>query len=101
MQARAEGEGDFLRLQFTPGGRDDVEQYLEALRRKLRRELLEAVAADREKPAHGIGDLHAERPLGDLGRERADAGALLVKAVGAAALDIAAPDHEFRLAALQ
>ncbi len=39
--------------------------------------------------------------LGDFGRERADAGAALVETVGAAALDIAAADHEFRRAALQ
>src|SRR6185295_16225351 len=81
--------------------RNDVEQDLEALRRKLRRELLETVAANRKEAAHGIGDFYAERPLGDLGRKRADAGALLVKTVGAAALDIAAADHELGLAALQ
>src|SRR5438094_7524562 len=66
-----------------------------------RRELLKPMAADREEAAHGVGDFEAEKALGDLGGKGADAGALLVKAVGAAALDVAAADHEFRLAALQ
>ena len=101
MQARAEGVGNFDRAQLAARGRDDVEQDLEALRGKLRRQLLEAVAADHEEAAHGIGDLDAEHALGDFGRQRTGAGALLVETVGAAALDIAAADHEFGLAALQ
>ena len=101
MQPRAESEGHFHGAQFAPGGGDDVEQDLEALRRKLRRELLEAVAADRKETAHGIGNLDAQRPLGDAGSKGADAGALLVETLGAAALDVAATDHELGLAALQ
>ena len=43
----------------------------------------------------------AQHALGDLGGERAGAGALLVEAVGAAAFDVTAADHELGLAALQ
>src|SRR4029078_4632922 len=99
--ARAEGEGDLDRAQLSLRGRDDVEQDLEALSGQLRRQLLEAVAADHEEAAHGIGDFDAQHPFGDFGSERADTGAALVETVGAAALDIPAADHEFRLAAVQ
>ena len=101
MLARAEGEGNFDGPQLALRGGHDIEQDLEALGGELRRQLLEAVAADHEEAAHGIGDLDLQHAPGDFGCQRADAGALLVEAVGAAALDIAAADHEFRLTALQ
>ncbi len=101
MLARAEGEGNLDRAQFAARGGDDVEQDLEALGGELRRQLLEAVAADHEEAAHGILDLDPEHALGHFGRQLTGAGALLVETFGAAALDIAAADHEFGLAALQ
>ncbi len=101
MQPRAEAVGNFLHPQRAARGGDDIEQYLEPLRRELRRQLLEAIAADHEEAAHRIGDLHPQHPLGNFGGERAGAGALLVEAVGAAALDIAAADHEIGRAGLQ
>src|SRR5215467_8268414 len=97
MQPRAEREGNLDRLQVALRGRDDVEQDLEALRRELRRDLLELVAPDHEEAAHGIGDRDAEHAPGNPGRERTEASALPVKTAGAAALDIAAADHEFGL----
>ena len=99
--ARAEGEGNFLDPQFAARGGDDIEQDLEALGGELRRQLLEAIAADHEEAAHGIGDLDPQHALGDFGGELAGACPLLVKTVGAAAFDIAAADHEIELAALQ
>ena len=63
--------------------------------------MLEAVAADHEEAAHGILDLDPEHALGDFGRQLTGAGALLVETVGAAALDIAAADHEVEFATLQ
>ena len=54
-----------------------------------------------KKPLMGSAISTLQHALGDFGRERADAGAPLVETVGAAALDIAAADHEFGLAALQ
>ena len=101
MQPRAEGVGNFLDAQLAARGGDDIEQDLEALRRELRRQLLEAIAADHEEAAHGIGDLDPQHALGHFGGERAGAGALPVEAVGAAAFDVAAADHEIGLAALQ
>ena len=101
MLARAEGEGNFDRPQLALRRGHDIEQDLEALGGELRRQLLEAVAADHEEAAHGIGDLDLQHAPGNLGCQRACTGALLVEAVGAAALDIAAADHEFRLTALQ
>src|SRR5690349_18647116 len=56
MLPRAEGVGNLHRAQLAVCGGDDVEQDLEALRREVWRQLLEAVAADREEAAHGIGD---------------------------------------------
>ena len=54
-----------------------------------------------KKPLMGSAISTFSTRLGDFGGKRADAGALLVETVGAAAFDIAAADHEFRLAALQ
>ena len=68
---------------------------------ELRRQLLEAIAAEHEEAAHGVVDLDPEHPPRDLGGERAGAGALLVKTVGAAAFDVAAADHEFGRSALE
>ena len=62
---------------------------------------LEAVGADHEEAAHGIGDGNAEHAPGDGGRKGAGARPALVETVGAAALDIAAADHELGLPALQ
>ncbi len=59
--------------QVTARGCNHVEQKFEALGRKLRRELFEAVATNHEKPAHGIGNLDPQQPLGDRGRELAEA----------------------------
>src|SRR5205823_8961124 len=87
--------------QLATSGGDDVEQYLEALRRKLRRQLFEPVTADHEEAAHGIGDFDAEHALCNLGGKHAGAGALLVKAVGAAALNVTAANYQFRLPALR
>ena len=101
MQPRTETVGNFDRAQLSPSGRDYIEQDLEALRRELRRQLLEAIAADHEEAAHGIGNADAEHALGEFGRERAGAGALLVETVGAAALDVTAADHKLSLPALQ
>ena len=101
VQPRAEGVGDFLDAQFAARGGDDIEQDLETLGGKLRRQLLEAIPADHEEAAHGIGDLDPQHAFGDLGRKRAGPCPLPVKAVGAAALDIAAADHEVELATLQ
>ena len=86
--------GNFLDPQIAARGGDDIEQDLEALGRELRRQLLEAIAADHEEAAHGIGDLDPQRAPGDFGGERAGAGALPVETVGTAALDVAAADHE-------
>ena len=101
MQPRAEGVGNFLDAKIAARGGDDIEQDLETLGRELRRQLLELVPADHEEAAHGIGDLDPQHAFCDFGGERAGAGALLVKTVGAAAFDIAAADHEIGLAALQ
>ena len=101
VQPRAERVRDFLGAERALGGRHHVEQDLEALRRQLRRKFFEAIAADHEEAAHGIGDLDPQRPLGDLGRERAGARPLAIETVRAAAFDIAAADHEIELAALQ
>ena len=101
MESRAERIGHLDGLQLATGGRDDVEQDLEALRRKRRRELLKAVAADHEKAAHGIGDLDAQHALCHFRRKGAGAGPVLIETIGAAALDIAAADHELGGAALQ
>ena len=54
-----------------------------------------------KKPLMGSAISTFSSAPGDLGCQRAGTGALLVETVGAAALDIAAADHEFRLAALQ
>ncbi|GCC47364.1 hypothetical protein chiPu_0031656, partial [Chiloscyllium punctatum] len=94
MLAGAESVGNLDGAQLALRRRDDVEQDLEALGRELRRELLEAVPADHEEAAHGIGDLDLQRAARDLGGEGAGAGALLVEAVGLVALDVAAADHE-------
>src|SRR5438105_14755597 len=101
MQPRAETVGNFDRAQLAASGRNDIEQDLEALRRELRRQLLEAIAADHEEAAHGIGNADAEHAPGDLGRERAGAGALFVETLRAAPLDISAADHKLSLPALQ
>ncbi len=101
MLASTELVGNLDGTQLALRGRHHVEQDLEALGRELRRELLETVAADHEKAAHGIGDLDLQRAARDLGGERTGAGTLLVEAVGLVALDIAAADHEVGLAALQ
>ena len=101
MQPRAEGKRNFLDPQFAARGGDDIEQDLEALRGELRRQLFEAIAADHEEAAHGIGDLDAQHALCHLGGELTGAGALLVETVGAAALDIAAADHEIGPAGLE
>ena len=78
-----------------------VEQDLEALRGKLGRQRLEAVAADHEEAAHRIGDADLQQALGDSGRQQAEAGALLVETIRAAALDITAADGEFGLSVPQ
>ncbi len=101
MQPRAEGIGNFLDVKIASGGCDNIQQDLETLRRELRRQLLEAVPPDHEEAAHGIGDLDPQHALGDFGGQRTCPGPLLVKAVGAAAFDIAAADHEIGLATLQ
>ena len=82
-------------------GGDDVEQDLEALRGKLRSQLLEAIPADHKEAAHGIGDADAQQALGDPGCKGAGAGPLLVETIRVAALDIAAADREFCLPVLQ
>lgn len=101
MLARTESVGNFDGAQLALRGRDDVEQDLEALGREFGRQLLEAIAANHEEAAHGIGDLDLQRPPGDLGCKLTGPCPLLVETVGATALDIAAADHEFRLAAPQ
>lgn len=101
MQPRSERVGNFDHAQLAVRGRDDIEQDLEALHRQFRRKLLEAVAADHEEAAHRIGDLDAQQPLRQRGGEFAGATTLAIEAVGIAAVDIAAADHELRLAPLQ
>ena len=101
MLARTESKGNFDGAQLALRGRNEIEQDLEALDRELRRQFLEAVAADHEEAAHGIGDLDLEGASGDLSCKLTGPCPLLVETVGAAALDIAAADHEFRLAAPQ
>lgn len=71
------------------------------MHRQLRRDLLEAIAADHEESAHRIGDLDAQQPLGNHGGEFAEPATLPIEAVRAAAFDIAAADHQFGLPALQ
>ena len=61
----------------------------------------EALAADHEEAAHGIGDLDPQHTLGYFGRKRTRAGPLTVETVRTAALDVAAADHEIEFAALQ
>src|ERR1700687_3861459 len=100
MQPRAESVGNFPDAQIVARGGDDIEQDLEALRGELRRQLLEAIAANHEEAAHGIGDLDPQYASCDLGGELTGAGALLVKPVGAAAFDVAAADHEVGFARL-
>ena len=101
MQPRAESEGNFLDPQRATRGGDDVEQDLESLRGELRRELLEAIAADHEEAAHRIGDSDPQHALCHFGGKRTGAGALPVETVGAAALDIAAADHKVEVTGLQ
>ena len=71
------------------------------MRGQLRSQRFEAVAADHEEAAHGIGDLDPQHALGDLSGERTGTGALAVEAVGAAAFDVAAADHDIGLATLE
>ena len=101
VQPRAERVGDFLDAKRAVGGCHHIEQDLESLRRQLRREFLEALAADHEEAAHGIGNLDPQHTLGHLGRERAGASPLTVETIRAAALDVAAADHEIEFATLQ
>ena len=99
--ARAERERHLDGAQLAFRGGDDVEQDLEALRGELRRQLFEAIPADHEEAAHGIGDLDPQHAFGHFSCKRTGAGALPVETVGAAAFDIAAADHEVGLASLQ
>ena len=101
VQPRTEPVGNFLDAQIAARGGDDIEQDLEALGGELRRQLFEAIPADHEEAAHGIGDLDPQHAFGDFSCKRADAGPLLVKTLGAAARDIAAADHEVGLSTLQ
>ena len=101
VQPCAERVWNFHGAQPAAGGRDDIEQDLEALGRKLRGQLFEAVAPDHEEAAHRVGDLDPQQPFCHPGGQRAGAGPLPVEAVGAAAFDIAAADHELGRAGLQ
>src|SRR5258706_10356387 len=101
VQPRAEAVGNFLDPQIAVRGGDEIEQNLEALGGELRRQLFEAIPADHEEAAHWIGDLDPQHALGHFGCKRTGAGPLLVKTVGAAALDIAAAYHKVGFATLQ
>ena len=95
MQPRAEGVGHLGDPQIAARRRHHVEQDLEALDRELRRQLFETIAADHEEAAHRVGDLDAQHALRDGGGELAGAEPLAVETVGAAAVDVAAADHQF------
>jgi hypothetical protein len=101
MQPRTERVGNFLDAQIAARGGNDIKQDLEALRGELRRQLFEAIAANHEEAAHGIGDLDAQHSPGDFGGKGADAGPLLVETICAAARDIATADHKVGFSTLQ
>ncbi len=100
MQARAEHIRNFFCPQRAARSGDHIEQDLEALGREVRRELFELVAADHEEAAHRIGNLNAQQDPRQRGGELAEAEALLIETVSAAAVDIAAADHNISLAPL-
>ena len=88
--ALAEGRWQLDRAQAAARRRQDVEQDLETLRRERRRDRLERIAPDHEMPAHRVGELDAEQETHHRIRSAADAGALLRKAGGGPAIEIAA-----------
>jgi len=90
MQARAERVRNFHDAQIAARGGDDIEQDLEALRRKLRRQCSKRSLRIMKKPLMGSAIFDPQHAFCNLGSQRTGAGALLIEAVGAAAFDIAA-----------
>jgi len=101
VEARAESVWYLFDAEISSRRGDDIQQDLEPLRRKLRREFFEAVAAHHEEAAHRIGNLDPQYALCNFSGESAGARPLLVETLGAAAGDIAAADQEIRMVGLQ
>jgi len=97
MLAEAEVVRDFANADLAIGGKDDVEQDLEADGGEAMGDALEERAADDEEAAHGIGELGVALDAGETAAEAAEFDAPVGEVAHAAAADVAGANDQVEI----
>src|SRR5689334_19584333 len=101
MAARTESIGNLHNSELAMRGCNNVEQNLEAVNRKRRRELRKAIGADHEKATHWIRNRNAKRALSEIGGKTTDSRTAAVKGISAAVRNVTAANDKIDRSVLQ